>query len=77
MRHEVVKRKVAVSAFGVGIERGEQGGAPFDTHAEMQTAALGPVLLPAQELRVTQLVLRFRDGSTTDATQNQLVPELV
>lgn len=76
MRHEFVKL-VWPLAVRVGVESGQQSRASLHAHAKVQAAALGPVLLPAQELRVAQPLLCFSDGATTDSTQHQLVPELV
>ncbi|MCY1295313.1 hypothetical protein D9M70_446500 [compost metagenome] len=77
VRHEVGYLEAALLAMAVGVERGEQRRALLYTHPHMQAAALGAVLLPAQELRVAEPLLRLGDGPAADAAQDQLVPELV
>lgn len=76
--HEVLQLELLPAlTVSIGVKRGDQRRATLDAHAQVQGAALGPVLLPAQELRVAQPLLCFCDGATTDSAQHQLVPELV
>lgn len=70
MRHEVVNFVPAVLGVGVGVQRGQQGRATLDTHAQVKRPTEIAKLHPGPELLKAEPLLGLGNGSPADAAED-------
>ena len=73
VRHEVLY--LCLAAVRLSQDRSEQRKPSLQPHADIERAALADVGAPRQVLVVTDSLLGFCDGSSADASGDEIAPE--
>lgn len=76
MRHKIGEFPSAIPRLKVKVMAHPSGGSLLYTHPYMKASTLITVLGPPHKLGITQVSFGFCNGSSSDAVEDELVPDL-